>query len=100
MRETHAHEASSYDIGRPDYQEEFFDYLYAELGLEKNAVVADIGAGTGKITRRFLEKGSRVYAVEPDKSMMRVLKTKLASYSDCSFIANAAGEHRNSSSIR
>lgn len=30
---------------RPTYPQEFIEYLAAEIGFEKDAVVADVGAG-------------------------------------------------------
>ena len=32
-------------------------------------VVADIGAGTGQLTRLFAQRCTRVYAVEPDPAI-------------------------------
>ena len=90
IRNTHANKAASYDIGRPGYPEEFFDYLYGEFGLTNRSVIADIGAGTGKITKRFLERGTKVFAIEPDKNMMSFLKTNLAGYTNCTFIESSA----------
>jgi len=54
--------------------------------INPNSVIADIGAGTGKITKRFLEKGNKVFAVEPDKDMMRVLKNNLSKFSNLELI--------------
>ena len=82
-RDTHIDKAESYDIGRPNYPESFFDYLYNEIGMSDKSVIADIGAGTGKITRKFLERGNKVFAVEPDKNMMKILKTNLSQFTSC-----------------
>nr|WP_269091189.1 class I SAM-dependent methyltransferase [Actinopolymorpha cephalotaxi] len=38
------------------------------------SVVADVGAGTGKLTGALLERGLRVEAVEPDVRMLDVLR--------------------------
>lgn len=35
---------------RPSYPEEAIEYLYDIVGLHPNCEVADIGAGTGKVT--------------------------------------------------
>jgi len=89
---THTNKAKSYDIGRPDYPEEFFDYLYNDVGITKDSVIADIGAGTGKITKKFLERGNKVFALEPDKDMMEILKGNLSGFANCNPINNTA-EH-------
>jgi len=80
QKNTHAHKAESYNIGRPYYPQVFYDYLYDELGLAKHIKIADIGSGTGKITKGFLEQGSTVYAIEPDKDMLRVLCNSLVNF--------------------
>lgn len=54
---------------RPSYPSEAIDYLYGTVGLRPGGEVADIGAGTGKFTRLLLEKGSVVFAVEPNEAM-------------------------------
>lgn len=54
---------------RPSYPLAFLAYLFSEIGLPKNAVFADIGAGTGIFTRQLLESGNTVYAVEPNDDM-------------------------------
>ena len=77
---THANKAESYNLGRPKYPNAFFDYLYGEFGLSDKAVILDAGAGTGKVAKEFLERGNTVYAVEPDKDMMIILRDTLYSY--------------------
>ncbi|MCL2408727.1 MAG: class I SAM-dependent methyltransferase [Oscillospiraceae bacterium] len=87
---THAHKAESYHIGRPDYPEAFFDYLYNEVSLPHDSIIADVGAGTGKNTKKFLEKSSKVFAVEPDKDMMKMLRSNLSQFPDCLFVGRTA----------
>jgi SAM-dependent methyltransferase len=43
-------------------------------------VIADIGAGTGRLARLFAEHGSQLYAVEPDPAMRQVAATELAEW--------------------
>lgn len=56
---------------RPSYPVEALDYLYETVGLQKDSVIADIGAGTGMFTKLLLERGSKVLAVEPNEAMRR-----------------------------
>lgn len=89
-KNTHANKAESYNIGRPDYPEVFYEYLYKEIGLTENTIIADIGAGTGKITKGFLERGNKVFAVEPDKDMIKILKNNLSQFPNCISIESTA----------
>lgn len=65
---------------RPGYPKELMDFIYDEVGLSANAFVADIGAGTGIFTKLLLERGSRVYAVEPNQEMADAAYTALNQY--------------------
>jgi len=69
--------AQAYAEGRPDYPAEALDCLAAQCGLAPGSVVADIGAGTGKLTRSLLGRGYHVIAVEPNAAMLEVLQAQL-----------------------
>ncbi|HEY7222727.1 MAG TPA: class I SAM-dependent methyltransferase [Micromonosporaceae bacterium] len=60
--------AALYDATRPSYPREAVDWALAPLGSGPSRV-ADIGAGTGIMTRVLLEAGHHVLAVEPDPLM-------------------------------
>jgi SAM-dependent methyltransferase len=53
--------ADDYERGRPGYPPEAIE----AIGLTAGARVADVGAGTGKLTRALLAAGLDVVAVEP-----------------------------------
>jgi SAM-dependent methyltransferase len=61
--------ADLYERARPDYPRDAVAWLAEELELRKGRTVLDLGAGTGKLTRRLLETGARVVAVEPGDAM-------------------------------
>lgn len=61
--------AESYKKGRPEYPQDFFEYLYGEFGMNKSHIIADIGSGVGKMSKRFLERGNKVFCVEPNNEM-------------------------------
>jgi SAM-dependent methyltransferase len=50
---------------------------YAEV---KDLGALEIGAGTGKATTAFAERGIRVVAIEPEERMAAVLRPKIAPY--------------------
>ncbi|MEM1251536.1 MAG: class I SAM-dependent methyltransferase [Cyanobacteria bacterium P01_H01_bin.21] len=62
---------------RPDYPDTLFVYLTEQHGLTSDHVVADIGSGTGLLTKHFLENGNRVYGVEPNTNMRRAAEQML-----------------------
>ncbi|MET0780745.1 MAG: class I SAM-dependent methyltransferase [Microbacterium sp.] len=68
--------AGTYESGRPDYPIQAVDWmLQPVVGGERSIRVADVGAGTGKLTRSVLELGAEVVAIDPDPEMLRVLRT-------------------------
>ena len=60
--------AHTYDK-RADYSEIAINRLLRQTKCLPNEVVADIGAGTGKLTRMLLNSGLIVSAVEPNDNM-------------------------------
>jgi SAM-dependent methyltransferase len=67
-------DAERYERARPDYPAEAVDLLLEDLGLSGGSRVLDVGAGTGKLTCRLLERGLDVIAVEPVAGMRRALE--------------------------
>lgn len=63
--------AEFYDRYRPAYPDELIDWLYEKTRAE---AVADVGAGTGKLTSCLVKKPWRVTAVEPNADMLARLK--------------------------
>ena len=65
---------------RPHYPIEIIDLLAAKCDLTPESVIADIGSGTGILTRPFLENGNPVIGVEPNKEMREAGEAYLAEY--------------------
>ncbi|MCY1221064.1 putative methyltransferase [compost metagenome] len=74
-----ASQADTYARGRPEYPAEIDTWLRGTLGLRAGRTVLDLGAGTGKFTRRLVETGATVIAVEPVAQMRAQLATVLPS---------------------
>ncbi|MBQ7294914.1 MAG: methyltransferase domain-containing protein [Clostridia bacterium] len=72
--------AEDYTVGRPSYADSFIDYLFTELGFTSETIIADIGCGTGKLTKQILDRGSFVYGVEPNEDMRSVAVKELIKY--------------------
>ena len=66
--------ADAYEQSRPDYPAEALACIARECNLAPGATVADIGAGTGKLTRALLAEGYNVVAVEPNPDMLATLR--------------------------
>ena len=62
-------QAEAYSRGRPDYPAAVDGWLRNPLGLSNGRTVVELGAGTGKFTKRLVATGARVTAVEPIAEM-------------------------------
>lgn len=54
---------------RPSYPQEVLQVMVKDCGLKPDAVIADVGSGTGFLARLFLEHANIVYGVEPNPEM-------------------------------
>jgi SAM-dependent methyltransferase len=66
-------QAAAYERGRPSYPPEAIDWLLPPGARN----VLDLGAGTGKLTTRLVERGLDVVAVDPIAEMLEVLSGSL-----------------------
>jgi SAM-dependent methyltransferase len=62
---------------RPGYPRELIGLMRDELGLGTGSAVADVGSGTGILTRLLLEEGAAVYGVEPNREMREAAEALL-----------------------
>lgn len=69
--------AEKYARYRWDYAPEALREIHDAAQITPVAVVADIGAGTGILTRHFLATAGRVLAVEPDPAMRQQAALRL-----------------------
>lgn len=63
---------------RPGYPAALLDLLRIECGLGAATVVADVGSGTGILTRMLLAEGARVEAIEPNAVMRAAAESALS----------------------
>ena len=61
--------AELYARSRPSYPGDVVDYVLARCGLQRGALVIDVGCGTGISSRLFAARGLRVLAIEPNAEM-------------------------------
>lgn len=67
----------NYKRFRPSYPHEAIEYLFREFDIPADAVVADVGSGTGILTELLLPRVSKVYAVEPNHEMSQAAVARL-----------------------
>jgi SAM-dependent methyltransferase len=66
---------TSYEIGRPQYPDAVYTLLADRCGLGPGCAVLEVGPGTGIVTKRLLEAGASVVAVEPDPVLAEHLQS-------------------------
>ncbi|MFX3635950.1 MAG: class I SAM-dependent methyltransferase [Candidatus Pristimantibacillus sp.] len=84
--------ASIYSVFRPNYPLEYIQYLVEFNHLTSAHTVADIGAGTGILTRQLLEQQLKVIAIEPNSDMRAIAEQTLNHYERFTSLSGAA-EH-------
>jgi SAM-dependent methyltransferase len=72
--------AALYDRHRPTYPPALVDDLIAEAGVDGSRAVLEVGAGTGKATVLFAQRGVPVVAVEPSAEMAAIAAVSVAGY--------------------
>ena len=62
---------AKYYVDRPGYSKVLLGYIKANIQneLKRNLIVADVGAGTGKLTENLEQIGLTGFAVEPNNAM-------------------------------
>lgn len=68
---------ADYARHRPGYPEAALDHLAAAARLAPGSTIADVGAGTGILTRQLLDRGYRVLTVEPNDQMRQAAAAAL-----------------------
>ena len=80
----------SYARYRPSYPQGLLRLLEAECGLAPGVRVADVGSGTGILSGLLLERGARVYGVEPNREMRETGERLLSGYGGFTSVAGTA----------
>jgi SAM-dependent methyltransferase len=84
--------AAAYVKNRVGYTREAIECVIARANLDGRQIVADLGAGTGLMTRPLLEHARIVYAVEPADDMRAAAEEALGSNPKFRSVAGTAEE--------
>jgi len=88
--------ADLYDRARPSYRDDVVTYFVDTLHLNKDSVIVDLAAGTGKMTEVLLKfpalKGAKIIAVEPVPEMRKKLTDNLGSNSNLQVLDGTAAK--------
>ena len=69
--------AAVYAAARPDYPDRVYDILRDRCQLGPTSRVLEIGAGSGLATKRLIEAGAHVVAIEPSEALADQLSEQL-----------------------
>jgi SAM-dependent methyltransferase len=72
--------ADDYARYRPSYPPQVIETLRAEGALSAESVVADVGSGTGILTRQLAPYAAFIYAIEPNREMRKASLETLREY--------------------
>jgi len=75
---------------RPGYPPALLDLLAKECSQHRDHVIADIGSGTGLLSKLFLENGNQVFGIEPNAEMRTGGEEFLRSYPNFTSINGSA----------
>jgi ubiquinone/menaquinone biosynthesis C-methylase UbiE len=82
--------AEKYAKYRWDYALSAIDAIADITKLSSTSTIADIGAGTGILTRHFTNMVQRIYAIEPNVEMREILAKDLGTCSTVSVVDGCA----------
>lgn len=79
MKSMTVEKAEKYARYRMPYADEAVQFLLDQTGGQ-HCIIADLGAGTGLLTRHFIGRAAKVYAIEPEPAMRSVCMRELGSH--------------------
>jgi len=78
---------AAYDSARPGHASEVYEILVERCGLAAGTWVLEVGPGTGQATRRLLDLGAQVLALEPDPALAAYLEDTLSTRIEVQVVA-------------
>src|SRR5690242_4014651 len=78
--------AELYDRARPSYPAELVDDVLAFSGARAGDHALEVGAGTGKATVAFAERGLEIVALEPSREMAAFARSNVAGHENVTVV--------------
>lgn len=75
---------------RPSYPKEIILFLEKTIKLTTDSIIADIGSGTGILTKLFLDHGNKVFGIEPNPDMRSAGESFLKNYQNFTSIVGSS----------
>lgn len=72
--------AGNYDKIRPDYVRDIFEDIFLYKAIDKDSNVLEIGMGSGKASRKFLDTGCNLIGIEPGENFVKMAKERYNNY--------------------
>ncbi len=72
--------AEKYAKFRWEYSASAIETMINITQLSSHSTIADIGAGTGKLTKHFVGKAQEIYAIEPNPELRQILVRELGGF--------------------
>jgi ubiquinone/menaquinone biosynthesis C-methylase UbiE len=69
----YSRKAEKYAKYRWDYAPQSIEAIFEIAQLSPQSILADMGAGTGILTRHFINRVGRIYAIEPNRELRQIL---------------------------
>ncbi|HEX2997703.1 MAG TPA: class I SAM-dependent methyltransferase [Anaerolineales bacterium] len=82
--------AEKYARYRWDYAPQAIKAIVEITQMSGKSMLADLGAGTGILTRHFVNKAQKVYAIEPNLEQRQILERQLRSFPSVSALDASA----------
>ena len=89
LKRTFDRDAELYDQARPGYREQIFDDLLAFACLGPEAIVLEVGCGTGQASQALAQRAYRLVCLELGNQLATVARSKLAPFPRVEVITSA-----------
>lgn len=89
LRLTFGQAADRYDEARPSYPEQLFNDLVELATLDEDAVLLEVGCGTGKATRPLARRGFRIICLELAPTLATVAARNLVEFPNAEVVTTS-----------